>query len=170
MGKDPPDFRGFKNFANLNTTCPICQARQDDPAYRFLFETAYWRAVLAPNQCLLGRCVVHLKRHAGSLAELTLEEVQDWLDMVKALEAALRQAFAPALFNWGCYMNLSFRSPVPDPHVHWWAVPRYAHPVEFGGFLFEDPDFGSPYDHARWLEVPPDVHQHIAGRIVECLM
>lgn len=43
-------------------TCPICTWSPDNQDYRFLYETKFWRVVLAPNQCLVGRCVVHLKR------------------------------------------------------------------------------------------------------------
>lgn len=149
--------------------CPICSSSKDDPHYRYLFETQHWRAVLAPNQCLLGRSVVHLKRHTGDLANLTPEEVVDWLGMVKTLEAALRMAFGATLFNWACYMNLAYRAQSPDPHVHWWAVPRYSHAVEIDSFKFEDPDFGSPYDHQRWLDVPQDVRQQIVERILSAV-
>ena len=48
--------------------CPICAWSADNTEYRFLYETEFWRVVLAPNQALVGRCVLHLKRHAGDLA------------------------------------------------------------------------------------------------------
>jgi len=145
--------------------CPICAWSAEDLEYRFLYETALWRVVLAPNQALVGRCVVHLKRHAGDLADLTPEELLDWLAVVRDLEAALRAALGATMFNWSCYMNHSYRERTPDPHIHWWAVPRYDHPVTIGDWAFTDPDFGSPYDHGRWLEVPPEVQ----GQIVECI-
>lgn len=150
-------------------SCPICTWTKDNPRYPLLVETTYWRVVLAPNQCLLGRCVVHLKRHASSLSDLSTEEIQDWLELVKDLQSALRKAFDVRLFNWSCYMNLAYRQQPPDPHVHWWAVPRYDHPVEIGGWLFEDPHFGSPYDHARWLDVPPEVRQGIVEQLTQAL-
>ena len=146
-------------------TCVMCAWTPENKVYRFVFETRHWVGILAPNQCLLGRCIVHLKRHAGDLADLRQEELLDWLEMVRMVEKALRSAFGATMFNWSCYMNLAYRDSVPDPHIHWWAVPRYDHPVRIGDWTFEDPEFGGPYSHDRWLEVPPEIHQEIAARV-----
>jgi diadenosine tetraphosphate (Ap4A) HIT family hydrolase len=150
-------------------TCPICSWTQENQEYLFLFETTFWRVVLAPNQCLLGRCVVCLKRHAGDLADLTQAELSDWLEVVKKVETALRSAFGATLFNWSCLMNLAYRESPPDPHVHWWAVPRYDHAVVLEDRVFEDPDFGSPYDHQRRLELPAGVQGQIAERLMQTM-
>jgi len=149
--------------------CPICAWTPDNPDYLLVHETALWRVVLAPNQCLIGRCVVHLKRHCGDLAEITPDEILDWLTIVKTMEAALRKAFDATLFNWSCYMNLSYREATPDPHVHWWVVPRYNHAVELGALTFEDPRFGSPYDHAMRLDVAGDVRRQIVERLQQAI-
>ena len=145
--------------------CAICAWKPDNLQYRFIYETKLWRVVLAPNQCLVGRCVVNLKRHSGNLAELTKEEILDWLDLVKNHETALQDAFGATMFNWSCYMNHAYRENMPNPHIHWWAVPRYNHIVSIGSWSFEDPQFGNPYSHDRWLEVPMDIHQQIGEQI-----
>jgi len=146
-------------------TCDICAWTPAPPNFTFVHEAALWRVVLPLNQCLLGRCVVSLKRHCGDLAELTPDELLDWLQVVNVLEPALRAAFGVTMFNWSCYMNFAYRETPPNPHIHWWAVPRYAHPVVLGGWTFEDPDFGSPYSHSRWVEVPEALRQEIVARI-----
>ena len=74
-------------------------------------------------------------------------------------------AFDATMFNWSCYMNLSYRENPPDPHIHWWVVPRYSHSVKVGTLTFEDPLFGSPYDHAMRREVSQEVRQLIAERL-----
>lgn len=149
--------------------CGVCAWTPANPDHLFLFETVFWRVVLAPNQALLGRCIVHLKRHAGDLADLTPDELLEWLSVVGTLENALRDAFGATMFNWSCYMNLTYRDEHPNPHIHWWAVPRYAHPVTLDEFTFEDPHFGSPYDHARRLVLPPSTHHQIAAQIRHAL-
>lgn len=151
-------------------SCPICSWSRENLRYPFIYETTFWRVVLAPNQSLIGRCVVHLKRHCGDLAEQTHSELLEWLIVVKTLEAALRSTFDATMFNWSCYMNHSYRSTLPKPHIHWWAVPRYNHPVRLGDWVFEDPQFGDPYDHYRWLEVPTEVHLQIAERIRQAVL
>ena len=146
-------------------TCDICAWTPGQPAFELVYETALWRVVLPPNQCLLGRCVVSLKRHCGDLAELRPDELLDWLKVVIMLEPALRTAFGATMFNWSCNMNFAYRESPPDPHIHWWAVPRYAHPVALSGWTFEDPEFGSPYSHDRWVEVPAALRHRIVVRI-----
>jgi diadenosine tetraphosphate (Ap4A) HIT family hydrolase len=145
--------------------CPICSWTPDNKDYLLLFETQYWRICLAPNQSLLGRCVIHLKRHIGDLADLTEIELLEFLIVVKKVEASMKLAFRATMFNWSCYMNLSYRENPPNPHVHWWAVPRYDHAVEFGDSTFEDPHFGNPYDHYRRFEVKKDLRMAIADKI-----
>ena len=150
-------------------TCPICSWSNAKVDSLFLSETTYWRICLAPNQSLVGRCVIHLKRHTADLASLTKEEMLEFLDVIKGLESALRSAFGATMFNWSCYMNHAYQDIPPDPHVHWWAVPRFNHPVRIGDMIFEDPHFGTPYDHNRWLEVPIAMRTQIAERIQKAL-
>ena len=145
--------------------CPICSWSPNDKDYLFLSEAQYWRICLAPNQSLLGRCVIHLKRHAGRLADLSGVEWNDFLTVVKRVEGTVRSAFNTTMFNWSCYMNHAYRENPPDPHVHWWAVPRYAQAVWFGGRSFEDPHFGNPYDHSRRLDLPKKLRDDIAEKI-----
>ena len=145
--------------------CLICSWSPDNQDYLLLFETQYWRICLAPNQSLLGTCVIYLKRHAGDLVDLNESELLEFLSVVKKVEASMRSAFGAAMFNWSCYMNHSYRESSPNPHVHWWAVPRYNQEIEFGGLTFEDPHFGNPYDHYRLLELEKELRMAIADKI-----
>jgi len=155
----------FTELERKYMACPICAWSPDDQDYPLVHETTFWRVVLAPNQSLLGRCVVQLKRHCGDLAETSPDELLDWLHIVTIMETALRRAFDATMFNWACYMNLSYREYPPDPHIHWWVIPRYNHSVRVGAITFEDSRFGSPYDHAIWLDTTKDMRQQIAERL-----
>jgi ATP adenylyltransferase len=149
--------------------CPICSWSSDDPVYLLLYETKYWRVVLAPNQRLVGRCILHLKRHCGDVAETTPEELLEWLTIVRITEKAIQIAFDATMFNWSCYMNHSYREIPPLPHIHWWAVPRYNHPVQISDWVFEDPEFGSPYDPHDLVKVPGALHRDIAEQIKQAI-
>lgn len=162
-----PKHEGLLKFGRM--MCPICSWSLDNPNYPLLHETEHWRVVLAPNQSLVGRSVVHLKRHCGDLSALTPDELLEWLHLVKTMEGALRAAFNATMFNWSCYMNHAYREDPPEPHIHWWVVPRYNHPVQIDGRLFEDPQFGNPYDHNRWVEVPTELHHRIAKQIRQAI-
>jgi diadenosine tetraphosphate (Ap4A) HIT family hydrolase len=145
--------------------CPICSWSPGIPDYPLVYDSTYWRVVLAPNQCLLGRCIAQLKRHCGDVAETTPDELLDWLQIVVIMEKALRKSFDATMFNLSCYMNLSYQDSPPNPHIHWWIVPRYDHPVRIGTVTFEDPRFGNPYDFSKRL----DVSKRIRLQIVEQL-
>lgn len=149
--------------------CPICLWTPDNLDYLLVLQTRFWRVCLAPNQSLLGRCVIHLKRHVGDLANLPEAEILEFVDVVKRVETSIKSAFGATMFNWSCYMNHAYRESAPNPHVHWWAVPRYSHNVEFAGLTFEDPHFGNPYDHDRVMTVSREIRFKIAEEIIKRL-
>jgi len=145
--------------------CPICSWSSEDNEYLLVSETTNWRVCLAPNQSLIGRCVVSTRRHVGDLAFLTRDEIIEFFHIIGALEEALRRAFGATMFNWSCYMNNAHQETPPNPHVHWWAVPRYDHVIKYNGYLFDDLHFGNPYDHSRWFTLPVDERCKIAERV-----
>ncbi len=116
----------------------------------------YWQIFLAPSQRYLGTCVIGLKRHCSSLAELEDVEWTEFSRIVREMEFVLDDIFKPVLFNWSCFKNATFRFKNPNPEVHWHLIPRYKYEVEFHGIKFEDPDFGyipQPVNH----EIPEEV-------------
>lgn len=149
--------------------CPICAWSADNKDYPFLYETSSWRVVLAPNQSLLGRCVVQLKRHEGDVGNQTEAELSEWLSVVKRLEVALRSAFGATMFNWSCYMNHSYRVKPYEPHIHWWAVARYERSISFAGQLFYDPTFGEPYEHGRYVILTDELRRKIVTRLQDAI-
>lgn len=104
--------------------------------------TLYWDARLNPNQKYLGRCAVVLKRPCASLSEVTQEEMSDFLQLIKKLEALVKETFGATMFNWACSMNHAHQVNPPNPQVHWHMIPRYIRPVEFRGKTFRDEHFG----------------------------
>ncbi len=110
-----------------------------------IFETTHWKVILMDDQTYLGRCVIVLKRKCGDLAEVTEEEMLDFLNLVKILESKARRAFGAVMFNWGCLMNDAYQNTPPDPQVHWHFRPRYDREVTFAGEKFVDTDFGHHY-------------------------
>ena len=55
-----------------------------------LFETNFWKIILADDQYYLGRCYIPLKRKCGNLAELKEDEIIDFFSLLKKLENAIR--------------------------------------------------------------------------------
>ena len=77
------------NITNdMTAGCPICAWTSDNPDHLFLFETAFWRIVLAPNQALLGRCIAGHFRSGLTPRRVGAEEV-GWGVMATVVLAAL---------------------------------------------------------------------------------
>ncbi|HEY9585516.1 MAG TPA: HIT family protein [Candidatus Paceibacterota bacterium] len=139
---------------------------------KLVFETEYWRVGLAEEQTYLGYCVVALKRQGcGDLAELTREEILDFLDLVRKFEKALRETFHVTMFNWSCLMNNAYQLTPAKPHVHWHVKPRYDHKVELMGEVFQDPNFGHHYILLEDLHrmASDEMQEEIIAKIQESL-
>lgn len=134
-----------------------------------IFETDYWKVVLATNQSYLGRSVIYLKRCAGALSELTKDEIIDFLEVARKLENAMKKSFNSTMFNWACLMNNAYQEAIPKPQVHWHFRPRYKEKVEFSGLVFEDTEFGYHYDSKRKLEVSEEIINRITKKIKESI-
>ena len=130
-----------------------------------IFETEYWRIVLAKDQRYLGRSVIYLKRPAGDLAHITQEELNDWHFVLRTLENALTKSFGATVYNWSYLTNNLFRWKPYTPLVHWHMRPRYNHPVVFVGIEFHDDAFGSHYERGNALIVSLDVRRRIIHEI-----
>lgn len=146
--------------------CYSCQKPNKDG---LIFETKFWKIIIASDQAYLGRCYVTLKRHCGDLAKLENSEWSDFIELVKKLESVLKKSFNATMFNWTCLMNNAYQNDPPNPHVHWHFRPRYNHKVEFAGEVFEDPEFGHHYSRERKQEVSDIVKNKIVDKIKENL-
>jgi diadenosine tetraphosphate (Ap4A) HIT family hydrolase len=117
--------------------CLSCQLLQTVDAYRLIYSGTYWQVELNPDQQYLGKAVITLKRHAPALRDLTREEGEEFLQLVKKFESSVDAAFHPTHFNWSCLMNDAVGSGTPT-HVHWHAIPRYKEAQQFAGYEFID--------------------------------
>ncbi len=147
----------------MNKDCEICEVIQT--AEPVLIDTDCWRVVLANDQAYLGRCFVTAKRHVSSLSELTTVEWQEYIEIVKKLESATKDAFGANLHNWNCLMNNSFQKEPSLPHVHWHFRPRYKNNVEFAGETFDDPYFAHHYKSGYKKLVSDEILQKIINEL-----
>ena len=142
--------------SHYDSLCMPCTPSADDPGT--IAFTKYWKIVLVPNQSYLGRSVVISQRHFGTYEEMTDEEAKEYRDIFRQLLPALQKTFTVTHFNVSYLMNMAFNIQKPDPafkesrpnpHFHWHIIPRYDGKREFGGELFEDPDFGDSFNLKR---------------------
>jgi len=102
-----------------------------------ILTTAHWRVLVRRKQVTLGALILASRRHVLSLGELRPDEAAELPEVCRAIEAMLRQAFAPDKLNYLALMMV-------DPHLHFHVLPRYAARRECGGIEFEDVAWGGP--------------------------
>ena len=146
-------------------SCKYCNTENKD----LIFETKYWIILLADDQYDLGRCVIILKRHCDSLSKLKIEEIIDFLEVVKKLENTIKKSFNATMFNWSCLMNNAYKSNNPNPHIHWHLRPRYKEKVKFDNITFEDLEFAHHYDNKKVLKPSQIILNKIILKIKENL-
>jgi diadenosine tetraphosphate (Ap4A) HIT family hydrolase len=144
--------------------CESC-AYAADPS-GVLYQTDYWRLVLARDQAYLGRSYLVLKDHKSSLGDLTSEEWQDYEQLVRRIESAYERAFAGGRpFNWACLMNNAFKKQPAVPHVHWHLWPRHAQPITVGNTTFTDTEYAHHHSFDRKQIVDDETFKLIFDKI-----
>ena len=124
--------------------CNWCNLSEEDKRF-LLYDGESWSVFLSDEQDYIGRCVLVLKRHAGSLSDLTDAEWDELRDLIGKVEASLKEALGATLCNWSCLMNSFYKAPTPDPHLHIHVRPRYDKPVIINGNVYTDGEFGHHY-------------------------
>jgi len=106
-------------------------------------EYRHWKLFLNEYQCYLGRvCLVAKREDANDFIEMTEEEREEFFQIAKCVNKALKDLFNPDLMNYAALGN-NFK------HLHVHLIPRYEKPREFAGIGFIDKRWGknyAPYD------------------------
>lgn len=130
------------------TYCEFCDLTTEDKKY-LLYENEYWSIFLADKQDYIGRCIVVLRSHKGSLSELNEQEWLSLKNITNSAELLLKNELNATMFNWSCLMNDAYKNNQPQPHIHFHVRPRYAAPVCFNGQVFCDEAFAHHYDNHK---------------------
>lgn len=77
-----------------------------------------------------GHLMIAPRRHVGSLAEATLEELTEMMALARKIESVFRDAYAPDGINIGMNLGKAAGAGVAD-HIHLHAVPRWAGDANF---------------------------------------
>ena len=126
------------------SNCEWCNLSDEDKKYT-LYEDEYWAAYLADEQDYIGRCILVLKRHVGTLSELSEDEWTDLRLIIQRIESCLKAILGADLCNWTCLLNNFYKDDNPNPHVHLHCRPRYSKPVVIGDNSYIDEEFAHHY-------------------------
>ena len=124
--------------------CDWCNLSEEEKQFQ-VYESQSWAVFLSDEQDYMGRCILVLKRHCPSMAELTDDEWIELRHLICKVEACLKTVFGATLCNWSCLMNHFYKSSAPNPHLHIHVRPRYDQPVTLNGNTYTDCEFGHHY-------------------------
>lgn len=96
-----------------------------------IVNTPYWVWSLRPHQATLGSSILSLKRKCESFSEISLEESEDLVKIVKIIESTLKKSFKYNKINYLMLMMV-------DKQLHFHVIPRYSDKKTFFNIVWED--------------------------------
>ncbi|MDO9225359.1 MAG: HIT family protein [Pseudomonadota bacterium] len=104
----------------LDTPCPLCSPSAETR----LWSDAFCRVIWVEDAAYPGFCRVVLNAHVKEMTDLPPAERQRLMNVVFAVEAAVREVARPDKINLASLGNLV-------PHVHWHVIPRWTDDPKF---------------------------------------
>lgn len=148
----------------IDKNCKRCVNNQNNEKFSIM-RSKYWNVVLENRQEYLGRCLIILNNHKQELYQLSIEEWEDFGEVIKILELALKKSFNATMFNLTCLNNESYQNKPYLAHIHWYFRPRYDHTIHFADTVFVDTEFGRHYDRERKFMPPENILDRICHTI-----
>ncbi|HPT50348.1 MAG TPA: HIT family protein [Accumulibacter sp.] len=94
--------------------CELCGS----PGGEVVWENGLCRVVMVDDQEYPGFCRVILHRHLREMTDLTQKERAQLMNVLFAVEHAVRYLYQPDKINLASLGNMT-------PHVHWHLIPRW---------------------------------------------
>lgn len=113
--------------------CELCE----NVGGEVLWQDAQCRVVLVEDRDYPGFCRVIWTKHVKEMTDLPAAERRHLMDVVFAVESAVRQKLRPDKVNLASLGNLT-------PHLHWHVIPRW-----IGDRHFPNPIWGEMQRDAR---------------------
>lgn len=95
-------------------SCPLCAADGGEVLWR----DEFCRVIRVDDPAYPGFCRVILNDHVKEMSDLPPELRQRLMEVVWAVEAAVREVCAPDKINLASLGNMV-------PHLHWHVIPRW---------------------------------------------
>ena len=134
--------------------CDWCNISEKEKQW-LLFSTEYWDIYLANEQDYVGRSILVLKRHCGSLSELNMSEWDNLKNIIERMEFCYKEIPGAELCNWSCLMKNFYKQDIPNPHLHIHVRPRYKNGVVLNETRYDDLEYGHHYalkNAVKWNE------------------
>lgn len=107
-----------------------------------LWQNGLCRVVAVADADYPGFCRVIANRHVREMTDLSPEDRRALLDVVMAVEDAVRETMQPDKMNLASLGNMT-------PHLHWHVIPRWSGDRHFPGPVWAAPQREAPVPAAR---------------------
>ena len=122
--------------------CEWCEYKEKE---WLLHESLNWSVYLSDEQDYVGRCILVLNRHCGSVSELNMSEWMELKTIIDKLEYIYKEILGAELCNWNCLMNSFYKEAIPNPHLHLHVRPRYKNAIVINDYSYIDEEFAHHY-------------------------
>ncbi len=122
--------------------CEWCDYKENE---WLLYNSMNWSVYLADTQDYVGRCILVLNRHCGSLSELDISEWIELKTIIDRLEYIYKEVLGAELSNWSCLLNNFYKKTTPNPHLHLHVRPRYKNAIVINNHSYIDEEFSHHY-------------------------
>lgn len=136
--------------------CEWCEYKDNE---WLLCKSAYWSVYLADIQDYVGRCVLVLNRHGGSISELDMPEWVELKTIIDRLEYIYKEVLGAELCNWSCLLNSFYKEAEPNPHLHLHVRPRYKNAIVINNHSYIDAEFAHHYALKKEVSLLDDDRQ-----------
>jgi ATP adenylyltransferase len=112
--------------------CVLCRALEHaaDPASLVAHVAAHTFVVMNLYPYNAGHVMIAPRRHVGSLAEATPEELSETMVLARRLETVMAEVYTPDGINMGLNLGKAAGAGVAD-HIHMHMVPRWVGDTNF---------------------------------------
>jgi len=111
-----------------DTVCPLCFPVDES----LLWSDTFCRVIWVDDANYPGFCRVVLNAHIKEITDLPPAERQRLMNVVFAVEMAVREAVKPDKINLASLGNVV-------PHLHWHVIPRWEDDVNFPDAIWAAP-------------------------------
>ena len=133
--------------------CEWCDFKEKE---WLLVKKLSWSIYLADIQDYVGRCILVLNRHCGSLSELDTSEWIELKTIIDRLEFVYKEVLGAELSNWSCLLNNFYKDSNPNPHLHIHVRPRYRNPIVINNHEYRDTEFAHHYALKKEVQLLAD--------------
>jgi len=105
--------------------CPLCAAQDETVLWR----DVRCRVILVNEPDYPGFCRVIWNQHVREMTDLPESDRARFMNVVFAVESALRELLHPGKINLASLGNQT-------PHLHWHVIPRYPDDAHFPGSIW----------------------------------